>query len=147
MVRDCEEPEKTRVVEGEDGTKREIYVPTETDEGSLFASGISQGINFEKYEKIKVKCSGENVPNPIKTFDEANLRKLLAENVQKSGYTKPTPVQKYAIPFIKAKRDMMACAQTGSGKTAAFLLPILHPPVQKYAIPFIKAKRDMMACA
>jgi len=126
MVRDCEEPEKTRVVEGEDGTKREIYVPTETDEGSLFASGISQGINFEKYEKIKVKCSGENVPNPIKTFDEANLRKLLAENVQKSGYTKPTPVQKYAIPFIKAKRDMMACAQTGSGKTAAFLLPILH---------------------
>jgi len=126
MVRDCTEEEKTRVVEGEDGTKREIYVPKEVEEDNLFAGGISQGINFDKYEKIQVKVSGENVPAPIKTFEEADLRKLLAENVKKSGYTRPTPIQKHAIPFIKAKRDVMACAQTGSGKTAAFLLPILH---------------------
>lgn len=126
MVRDCEEPEKTRVVEGEDGTKREIYVPTETAEDQLFAGGISQGINFDKYEKIKVKCSGENAPAPIKSFESAGLRQILNDNIKKSGYSNPTPVQKYAVPIIMGKRDLMACAQTGSGKTAAFLLPILH---------------------
>lgn len=52
------------------------------------------------------------------TFDEAGLCESLNKNVMKSGYVKPTPVQKYGIPIISAGRDLMACAQTGSGKTA-----------------------------
>ncbi len=51
------------------------------------------------------------------TFDEASLCESLKKNVSKSGYVKPTPVQKHGIPIIAAGRDLMACAQTGSGKT------------------------------
>lgn len=50
-------------------------------------------------------------------FEEAALCESLNRNVIKSGYKKPTPVQKHGIPIIAAGRDLMACAQTGSGKT------------------------------
>ena len=54
------------------------------------------------------------------------LTEIIAANIEMARYTKPTPVQKNALPIILAKRDLMACAQTGSGKTAAFLVPILN---------------------
>ena len=88
-------------------------------------------LNFSKYESIEVKTSGEDVPPPIKSFQDANLRTLLNENITKSHYTVPTPVQKQALPIILAGRDLMACAQTGSGKTAAFLIPIIHRLLEK----------------
>jgi len=64
------------------------------------------------------------------TFEEADLPDGIKANVAKAGYEKPTPVQKYGIPIINKDRDIMACAQTGSGKTAAFLLPVLSKIVQ-----------------
>lgn len=63
--------------------------------------------------------SGENVPPPISSFESSGLRPHLLDNVKKSGYTKPTPIQKYAIPLILSGRDLMGCAQTGSGKTVS----------------------------
>ncbi|KAG9353597.1 hypothetical protein JZ751_011717 [Albula glossodonta] len=104
-----------------------VYVPPPPpeEEDSIF-SHYATGINFDKYDNILVDVSGDNPPQAIMTFEEAGLCETLSRNVSKSGYVKPTPVQKHGIPIIAAGRDLMACAQTGSGKTAAFLLPILQ---------------------
>ncbi|XP_078305909.1 putative ATP-dependent RNA helicase DDX4 isoform X6 [Panthera onca] len=101
-----------------------IPPPPPEDEDSIFAH-YQTGINFDKYDTILVEVSGHDAPPAILTFEEANLCQTLNNNTAKAGYTKLTPVQKYSIPIILAGRDLMACAQTGSGKTAAFLLPIL----------------------
>uniref|UniRef100_A0A4W4EYB2 RNA helicase n=1 Tax=Electrophorus electricus TaxID=8005 RepID=A0A4W4EYB2_ELEEL len=88
-------------------------------------SGSNTGINFEKYDDIPVEATGSNCPGPIENFHDVDMGEIIMGNINLSRYTRPTPVQKHAIPIIKAKRDLMACAQTGSGKTAAFLLPVL----------------------
>ncbi|KRX96120.1 ATP-dependent RNA helicase DED1 [Trichinella pseudospiralis] len=94
-------------------------------EEELFGSG-NTGINFDKYEEIAVEATGQNVPACIQKFSELNLHPWIMDNIRLCHYDKPTPVQKFAIPTALENRDLMACAQTGSGKTAAFLLPILH---------------------
>ncbi|ELW63208.1 putative ATP-dependent RNA helicase DDX4 [Tupaia chinensis] len=101
-----------------------IPPPPPEYEDSIFAH-YQTGINFDKYDTILVEVSGHDAPPAILTFEEANLCQTLNNNIAKAGYTKLTPVQKYSIPIILAGQDLMACAQTGSGKTAAFLLPIL----------------------
>lgn len=59
-------------------------------------------------------------------FSSFNFHESLTESLAMSGYKQPTPIQEKAIPLILADKDLIACAQTGTGKTAAFLLPILH---------------------
>ncbi|CCK71566.1 putative DEAD-box ATP-dependent RNA helicase DBP1 KNAG_0H01520 [Huiozyma naganishii CBS 8797] len=83
------------------------------------------GINFDNYDDIPVDASGTEVPDPIEEFTSPPLEQLLFDNVQRAGFSKPTPVQKYSIPIVTAGRDLMGCAQTGSGKTGGFLFPIL----------------------
>lgn len=64
------------------------------------------------------------------TFDEFNLDAALLDGLQAMGYKKATPIQEQAIPTILSNTDLIACAQTGTGKTAAYLLPILHKITQ-----------------
>lgn len=59
-------------------------------------------------------------------FSEFGLKKDLLSAIRKAGYEEPTPVQEESIPVILEGRDMIGCAQTGTGKTAAFALPVLH---------------------
>ncbi|KAI0540966.1 DEAD-domain-containing protein [Xylaria digitata] len=83
------------------------------------------GINFEKYDDIPVEASGHDVPEPVLTFSNPPLEEHLIRNIELARYKVPTPVQKYSIPIVMGGRDLMACAQTGSGKTGGFLFPIL----------------------
>jgi len=60
------------------------------------------------------------------TFDELNLAPAILKAVHEQGYETPTPIQAQAIPLVLAGHDLLAGAQTGTGKTAAFTLPMLH---------------------
>lgn len=85
----------------------------------------SSGINFDNYDDIPVEASGDDVPDAITSFEAPPLDELLVENIKLSRFVKPTPVQKYSVPIVTKGRDLMACAQTGSGKTGGFLFPVL----------------------
>lgn len=86
---------------------------------------IDQGINFDRYDKIKVECKGAEI-TPVDNFGDLISSDLLLQNIQKAGYKKMTPIQRYTIPAMAKGLDMVGIAQTGSGKTAAFLLPVLQ---------------------
>jgi ATP-dependent RNA helicase RhlE len=64
------------------------------------------------------------------TFDDLRLHPTLLQAVSEEGYSIPTPIQIEAIPHVMQGLDLMGCAQTGTGKTAAFALPILHRLMQ-----------------
>ncbi|XWS71048.1 hypothetical protein CRYUN_Cryun03dG0103600 [Craigia yunnanensis] len=110
----------------ERGRDREVNpFGNDDDAEQAFNEQESIGINFDAYEDIPVETSGDNVPPPVNTFAEIDLGEALNLNIRRCKYVKPTPVQRHAIPISLAGRDLMACAQTGSGKTAAFCFPII----------------------
>lgn len=106
-------------------TRRDDRRPWHDDERDLFKEHMTTGIKFDDYDKIPVEVSGRDADEiqAIERFRDAKLHHMLIENVDRCRYTRPTPVQKHSIPIIQSGRDLMSCAQTGSGKTAAFLLP------------------------
>jgi len=67
-------------------------------------------------------------------FDELDLNPELLESIDYMGFRETTPIQEKAIPVILSGRDLIACAQTGTGKTAAFLLPIMNSISEKRPI-------------
>src|ERR1700730_5061180 len=60
------------------------------------------------------------------TFNDLNLIPAILKALSKENYTTPTPIQEQAIPAVLAGRDLLGCAQTGTGKTAAFAVPIIQ---------------------
>jgi superfamily II DNA/RNA helicase len=69
------------------------------------------------------------------SFENLNLHPLILKAINDAGYTSPTPIQEQAIPVLLAGHDLMASAQTGTGKTAAFMLPALHRLAEPSKIP------------
>src|ERR1043166_3800567 len=62
----------------------------------------------------------------LKQFKDLHLIEPLVRAVTHEGYSTPTPIQEQAIPHVLAGKDVLGCAQTGTGKTAAFSLPLIH---------------------
>ena len=62
----------------------------------------------------------------METFNELNLKTEILKAVEEAGYKKPMRIQAEAIPVALEGKDIIGCAQTGTGKTAAFTLPILN---------------------
>ncbi|CAA2952138.1 DEAD-box ATP-dependent RNA helicase 37-like [Olea europaea subsp. europaea] len=109
------------------GREREVNPFGDDDDDTELAFGDQENtcINFDAYEDIPMETSWENVPPPMNTFAAIDLGEALNQNIRRCKYLKPTPVQRHAIPISIADRDLMACAQTGSGKAAAFCFPII----------------------
>ncbi|KAK5626837.1 hypothetical protein RRF57_002552 [Xylaria bambusicola] len=85
-----------------------------------------QGIDFNVIDRISVTQEGIVRIQPINSFKDAGLHPIMLRNVELSGYRTPTPIQRYCIPAIRMGHDLLAIAQTGSGKTAAYLVPIIN---------------------
>ena len=75
------------------------------------------------------------------TFADIGLHPTLLNALSAAGYTAPTPVQAQAIPAALEGRDLIVSSQTGSGKTAAFMLPALHSLAEQQRRPFVPLKR------
>lgn len=89
-----------------------------------------RGLSLNQVDDIRInlniRVKGEEVSKPILEFQHCQFTETLNENLAQFGYLTPTPVQMQVIPSALSLRDVMACAQTGSGKTAAFLLPMIQ---------------------
>jgi ATP-dependent RNA helicase RhlE len=77
------------------------------------------------------------------TFENLDLIEPILQAVKLEGYTTPTPIQQQAIPIVLEGKDLLGCAQTGTGKTAAFAIPILQLLHQNETLR--KGKRDIKA--
>ena len=78
------------------------------------------------------------------TFESMGLNKALLQALTATGYTKPTPIQEKAIPDVMLGKDLLGIAQTGTGKTAAFALPILHRLAENRTAPVPRTTRALI---
>ncbi|XP_068453942.1 probable ATP-dependent RNA helicase DDX23 isoform X2 [Clinocottus analis] len=76
-------------------------------------------------EDYSITTKGGKIPNPIRNWKEYSLPDHILEVIDSCGYKDPTPIQRQAIPIGLQNRDIIGVAETGSGKTAAFLIPLL----------------------
>ncbi|KAG0299751.1 DEAD (Asp-Glu-Ala-Asp) box polypeptide 52 [Dissophora globulifera] len=124
--------------EGDDSDDEESDDSGDNDEDdSESEQDEDDSVGFEDKEQLalfrnllKIRVYGTDIPNPFRSFEglakQYQLDPYLQRNILASGFKKPTPIQMQAIPIVLHGRDLMAMAPTGSGKTMAFVLPILH---------------------
>ena len=94
------------------------------------AAPRTQRIDVSRFINTKVESVEDAAPFvPKHHFADFSIDQRIKENIAKKGYETPTPIQDQAIPFILEGRDIVGIANTGTGKTGAFLIPLLHKVV------------------
>lgn len=83
-------------------------------------------LDFTQFVKKAIQTTDTEVFNPTHRFADFEIHSKLKANIAAAGYVHPTPIQDGAIPHILKGRDVIGVANTGTGKTAAFLLPLIH---------------------
>ncbi|KAK4053441.1 mRNA splicing protein prp28 [Microbotryomycetes sp. JL201] len=76
-------------------------------------------------EDFAIAARGGNIPLPLRTWQESSIPQQLLDVIEEIGYKEPSPIQRQAIPIGLQNRDLIGIAETGSGKTAAFVIPML----------------------
>lgn len=104
--------------------------------GSLLILGMSEQDVADYRKSLRIRVSGFDVSKPIKLFEDCGFSTALMNAISKQGYEKPTPIQCQALPIVLSGRDIIGIAKTGSGKTVAFVLPMIvhimdQPEIEK----------------
>lgn len=116
-----------------DGTKAALIKPRDIESGDPNKKHWTRKHRDEMTDRdwricredFEIYIKGGRVPPPIRSWDESELPLYLLNAIRKIGYELPTPIQMQAIPIALAQRDLIGIAETGSGKTAAFVLPMI----------------------
>jgi superfamily II DNA/RNA helicase len=90
---------------------------------------FGQHIDASRYVKVAIKPEAKQIFNPTFRFEDLKLHPSLKSNIRRKGYDVPTPIQDQAIKQIMDGKDVLGIANTGTGKTAAFLIPIIQKMV------------------
>ena len=77
-------------------------------------------------EEYEIFTRGKNASNPLRGWGDVKIPQELMKGINVARYTQPTPIQRQCVPLGLDGRDVMGIAATGSGKTAAFLIPLLN---------------------
>uniref|UniRef100_A0A8C4SKE4 RNA helicase n=1 Tax=Erpetoichthys calabaricus TaxID=27687 RepID=A0A8C4SKE4_ERPCA len=108
-----------------------------------FISSLSEEQIQQLRHDLGIVVQGEGVNRPIVEFIHCGFPEILNENLKRAGYEVPTPVQMQMIPVGLAGRDVIASADTGSGKTAGFLLPVLVRALEEVTALILTPTREL----
>ena len=102
---------------------------------------IETNLSIEQTLSVETNTTDINSPSiSTVSFNELGLAEPILRAINDAGYTSPTPIQAKAIPMVLSGGDLLAGAQTGTGKTAGFTLPILHLLSQKPLTEAVKGR-------
>lgn len=106
------------------------FRPSRPSRPSTYRSQRGSKIDRSRYVNAAVASVAEEVYQPMHSFQDFGIHQQLLNNVTQHGYVTPTPIQDQAIPVLMDGKDVVGIANTGTGKTAAFLLPMIHKVLQ-----------------
>ena len=133
MIKD-RDPENGR--ERADGIMEDFYTARDRARDRAERTGLGRRWTEKRLDEMRerdwrifkedfgITTKGGAIPNPMRNWQESGLPQRLLDIVDKVGYKDPSPIQRAAIPIALQARDLIGVAVTGSGKTAAFLLPL-----------------------